>query len=115
MKLWGRRLLYLTGLLIWLGFMAFPVVAFFLATNGQVVVGDNGRSHIRLFLVQEDGGSGVGIEWARRSHQDNACQKTSVNYLLWEGKGESAVYCQCRAENSDQLVPAQTNRCSSFP
>lgn len=111
MRLWFRRLLYLVGLLIWLGFMVFPVVAFFLATSGQVMVGDNGRSHLRLFLVQEDDGSGVGIEWARRSRQDDACLKTSVNYVLWEGEGETAVYCQCQAENGSQLIPAQIDRC----
>ena len=93
MNRWLRRVGYGTLLIIWLVVMAFPTLAFLLAIRGQVQVGDDGRSHLRLFMINEDDGAGIGVEWSRQAG-DN-CRLTSVNYLLWEGENQPVRYCQC--------------------
>lgn len=95
MKRWIRRLTYATILLVWLLIMSFPALAFFLATNEQVQIGDDGRSHLRLFLVQEEEFNGVGIEWQRQVRGQDNCWRNSVQYVLWEGENQPVTYCQC--------------------
>ena len=95
MKLWLRRLAYATLLLLWLVIMSFPALAFFLATNGQVQIGQDSRRHVRLFMVQEEEFNGVGVKWQRQVRGHENCWRTSVQYLLWEGENQPANYCNC--------------------
>lgn len=109
MKRWFRRFGYLVVILVWLLIMAFPVVSFTLATRGQMQLGEDGRSHLRLFMVNADDGAGVGIEWTRRA--GDACLRTSVNYLLWEGSSQPASYCQCSDPATGALTAADAAQC----
>ena len=65
------------------------------AANGEVRLGSDAGSHIRLFLLQEPDTQGIGIEWAGPSLDDEGCANSHVRYLLWEGTGISADYCRC--------------------
>ncbi len=93
----ARRLGYLAIIIIWLTLMCFPVLAFLIATRGEIRFGDITRSGIRVHLVQEVEAQGLGIEWSRRTNRQSNCSRTTVRYLLWEGEsaGYNTEYCLC--------------------
>lgn len=84
--------------------MIFPFTAFVLATEGEMKIGRD--SYLRLFLVHEKEANGVGFEWQRELFQPDNCLRTSVGYLLWEGRGESSSYCQCFDAVTQAPLPA---------
>ena len=90
--------------------MAFPFVAFTLATNGELTVGS--ESYLRLFLVQEVDANGVGFEWRREAIQTENCLRTSVGYLMWEGESEGVSYCQCFDPITNEVLPVVGNSCA---
>lgn len=101
MNVWLRRSLMLLFAIFWLALILTPTLAFVLARNGQVQVGQTDGRHWRLFLVQEADTEGVGLERARPvaapdDAQDSVqCLQTSINYWMWSGEGPSATFCQC--------------------
>ena len=111
MKIWLRRIGALLFVTFWLAVMAFPVVAFALATQEQISIGSADGRHLRLFLLQEDDASGVGFEWSRRAGPD--CLQTSIGYLLWEGDetDPGTSYCQCIDPQSNILQPQPLSAC----
>lgn len=92
-----RRLTYFGIVVIWLVLMSFPILAFTLAIRGEIRIGNNFPSGIRVFLIQEDDVQGIGFEWSRKVNIQTDCSKTTVKYLLWEGAqgGLNADYCWC--------------------
>ncbi|MCP4421943.1 MAG: hypothetical protein GY805_35465 [Chloroflexi bacterium] len=114
MKRWLRRLGYFFVLLFWLSVMVFPTFSFFLATQGELQIGSNPRSHVRFFMVQEEESGGVGIEWIRKARRTENCTQTSIDYILWEGsrEGNNASFCQCYAPDSDAPLPIEENSCN---
>ena len=108
MKRWLRRLAYLLFFLVWLVVMSFPMFAFFLATNGEIQLGNDPRRHVRFFLLQETDTQGIGVEWIRPLRENDTCSRGSIRYLLWEGKGQNIDYCQCYdATTGDSLASNQ--------
>jgi hypothetical protein len=103
-----RRLLYLGIILLWLIVMCFPITAFVLATRGEIKIGNNLQSGLRIFLVQGEEAQGVGFDWSRRLKENPQCSKTIVRYLLWEGGDENfnIDYCLCyeQGENGSQIT-----------
>lgn len=97
MKRWLRRAGCFGLALIWLAVLSVPLLAVVIASRGQVRLGAQESAHLRLFLVQEEGNNGLGIEWTRAgaTEGENRCWRTSVSYWLWEGRGENVTYCQC--------------------
>ena len=92
-----RRLGYLAAVLIWLMIMCLPILAFAVAIRGELKLGNQEKSHVRVFMVQGDEENGLGIEWSRRTDDGSDGLTTSVRYLLWDGDAEDANvdYCQC--------------------
>ena len=92
-----RPLAYLTFILAWLIVMSLPVVAFLLATRGEIQLGSNARSGVRVFLVQESEAQGIGVEWSRRHGDAVECARTTLRYFFWEGgePGQGVEYCRC--------------------
>lgn len=92
-----RPLLYLVFILAWLFVMSLPVAAFLIATRGEIRLGRETQSSIRIFLVQESEAQGLGLEWNRQHGHTEDCAKTTVRYFLWEGSepGQSVEYCRC--------------------
>ena len=118
MRKWVKRAGYLLAILLWLILISFPVVAFLLATQDQIQIGD-AQSGIRLFMLQESDSQGLGLQWTRpydNNSQESAlsgeCTQTSLRYFLWEGDGQSqnSDYCQCYDSQTEQLLPV--NACS---
>lgn len=101
---WLRRFFYFFLFVIWLSVMLFPCMAFSLAMNQQVQVGQSERSHARVFLLQDEGNEGVGVVWKRPFLAQTGCYKTSVSYLMWQGVGENVTYCECLDLQSNNLV-----------
>ncbi|MEM7336779.1 MAG: hypothetical protein AAF490_32200 [Chloroflexota bacterium] len=91
--------------------MAFPITAFALSMRGEINFGQNPQRHLRLFMVQEEDASGVGIEWARTS-RNRDCAITSINYLMWDGEGEPTSFCQCYDPTTGEPSSATLGRCS---
>ena len=89
-KLGGRRLAYFFIVIVWLALMSFPLFAFFLATNGEIMIGSLQESHLRLFLINSDEHQGLGLERSRPVSGQSDCYLIEVKYLLWEGKTEKA-------------------------
>jgi hypothetical protein len=114
MNRWLKRIGYFLFLLLWLMVMAFPTFAFFLATNGEVQLGSEPRSHLRFFMVQEEASSGVGIEWVRGARQVDDCTRTTIRYFLWEGSsaGQNVTFCQCYNPVTDAPLPTEESICT---
>ena len=112
MKRWLRRIAYLLVVLLWLLLISFPIVAFFLATQGQIQIGEPNRNGLRLFMVQERSSQGIGLQWSRAmAGPDQAgCSQTSLRYYLWEGsdQGENVDYCQCFDPQTEQPLPVNS-------
>ena len=90
MRRWVKRFLTIIFLLFWLLLLLFPCMAFNLAMRTEINIGSN----VRVFLVAEDSGEGIGVEWQRPfTSTDAACTETSVNYFMWEGEPENTTYC----------------------
>lgn len=113
MKRWSRRIGYLLFILLWLILVSLPVVAFFVATQGQIEIGDS-RSGLRLFLLQDTNNQGLGLQWTRNYNNPEAagqspgqCSRTTLRYFLWEGEasGQNADYCQCYDPQTQQPLP----------
>ncbi len=111
MNHWLRRLIYLLIIIVWLIIMSFPIFALVLASNQQIQLGSDPNRHLRVFLVDVDEASGIGIEWARNARSNNTCTKTSVNYILWEGEAESVTFCQCYDPLTGDLLPQNLFGC----
>lgn len=114
MKSWIRRIGYIVLVIFWLGVMVFPTFAFFLATQNELQLGSNPRSHIRFFMIQEESSGGLGIEWVRKGSQTDNCTQTTINYFLWEGKrpDNNVSFCQCYSSDTDIPLPVEENSCN---
>ncbi|MBK8987862.1 MAG: hypothetical protein IPM39_17640 [Chloroflexi bacterium] len=108
---WLRRFVYLLIFSVWLMVMIFPCMAFTLAMEQQIALGQEESSHIRIFLLQEPKKEGVAVEWKRPSTRQSNCLKTSVTYLMWVGEGENTVYCQCIDPQTGQTRSADPQTC----
>lgn len=111
MKIWLRRLSYLLIVIVWLVVMALPIFAFVLAGRGEMTLGPADASHVRLFLVREADGEGVGVAWTRPLPDHPDCTRTTVTYLMWEGRSENSRYCQCFDAESGAVSPASAQLC----
>jgi len=111
MKRWLRRLVYGLLLILWLVVMTLPALAFLLAVKGELQIGEQPQSHLRLFLLQDEQAQGVAVEWVRPSRQDSDCHQGNVTYVLWKGEAENAVYCQCADPSSGELKSVTNQGC----
>ena len=86
-----------------------PIVAFVLAARGELSVGNENGSNVRLFMVNNDDAEGIGIQRVRKAYGEGSCFQGSVRYFLWEGQstGLNADYCLCFDENTGYLTTAQ--------
>lgn len=117
MNVWLRRSLMLLFVIFWLALILTPTLAFVLARNGQVQVGQPDGRHWRLFLVQQADAEGVGLERARPvdapgDAQDSVqCLQTSINYWMWSGEGPAATFCQCADMATGAIVDITPPAC----
>ena len=103
-----KRLLYLAIVLVWLTLMCFPLMAFAVAINGEMAVGDT----LRIFLVQDIDNQGLGIQWNRRAGEEANCLRTSVRYLLWKQSEETLNVDYCRCYDEGDIKGSITGNCA---
>ncbi len=105
---WLKRILVAVLLVIWFAIMLFPCMAFNLAMQTEMRMGSN----IRIFLVTEEIGEGIGVEWKRPfTTSDLSCTETSVNYLMWTGNPDNVTYCQCIDATTGETLPSTPTNC----
>jgi hypothetical protein len=94
--------------------MLFPIVAFVLATRGEIGVGDANESGFRLFLLNDAAFQGIGIERRRQIDSEDNCLQSTLNFLLWEGENDNLdiTFCQCFDEDTGFADPSQA--CQPF-
>lgn len=108
---WLRRLLYFLAFTLWLMVMLLPCMAFSLAMNQQIQIGQSEGSHLRLFLLQEADKEGVGMVWKRPFLLQTACYKTNVAYLMWAGEGENVAFCECPTPQIEGAAQLRLQSC----
>ncbi len=99
-----RRPGCLLGLLLWMVFLMLPLGLFILAIEGDITIYHGGgvperlehpRLQIRLVSEIDYRGLNVNTSSVNRSGSNTMCIQTDVRYLLWQGDGEAATYCDC--------------------
>lgn len=92
--------------MLWVILMCLPLMAFVLAVKGEVKLGNQAKSHVRIFMVQGEKEDGLGIEYSRRVTENAECFRSSIRYLLWNGEAEkvNADYCQCFAYQEGRMI-----------
>ncbi|MDX1614293.1 MAG: hypothetical protein R3300_08290 [Candidatus Promineifilaceae bacterium] len=108
MKRYWRRLLYLVAVLGWLALMSLPVFAFVLANRGQVSLGSETGTGVRVFLLQGTESEGIGFQLSRPLNEAGPdCTRTSLYYFIWEGESQpgGVSYCQCHDRESGFASP----------
>jgi hypothetical protein len=107
----GKKLGIIFFLLLWLFLLSLPALAFILAAQGQIQIGNEGNNHLRIFLLQERSAEGVGFELVRPISVDLPCSQTTIRYLMWEGEPENVTFCHCLDLQTGSALPATSGRC----
>lgn len=94
--------MYLLLFVLWVAIMAFPVVAFRLAREGEINVGQT-----RVFLVDEGNQEGIGFATVRQMRGDPPCRRTTINYIMWRGETDNNRSCSCDAAGKFELQGRQ--------
>lgn len=89
----------LTGVIIFIVMAACPILFFNLLFNGQLVFGPE-NNQWRIFLLQETGQEGVGVQHTQIIDEEAKCQQTSIRYFMFSGEGENNVYCSCMSDQN---------------
>lgn len=103
----------------WVVLLSIPTFMFILATQGEIAVwhGDRVPSSsehpllkITLLMEMETRGLNITTSNIGSDGDGEVCVQTHVNYLLWEGEGEFASYCDCyqRADVESQWALSRT-------
>ncbi len=113
--MWLKRLGYFLVIILWLVGMIFPTFAFVLAAQEEIELGNRNGVYVRVFLVREDDGEGVGIESTRPFLGKNQCVKNSITYLFWEGNApeENNSFCQCYDPDTGDSLPVLGDSCGT--
>lgn len=105
-------------LVVWFTVLMLPLFLFILAVNGEIRIGHSGdmpdkHEHplLELSLVMEADFRGLRITnaaVAQRDGEDALCVQTNVRYLLWQGEGDPATFCDCYARAGENWELTET-------
>ncbi len=99
-----RRLGCGLGIIGWLAFISLPMIFIVLAVRGQITIPRGGdipnpdsypRLQVRLVTEMDFRGLNITSTMVERDGSDALCVQTDVRFMLWEGEGDPAVYCEC--------------------
>jgi hypothetical protein len=106
-------------LIFWVVFLSIPTFMFILATEGEIAIwhGDRVPSSsehplLQVKLLMDAETRGLNITTSNISGVYDAgevCVQTHVRYLLWQGEGEAADYCDCYQRVDADWVLSRTN------
>jgi len=103
-RAWYKRPGCLVGVVIWFIVMLLPLFLFILAIEGELTInhpGDvpNKFAHpmlqVKLIMEIDYRGLSITTSSVNREGDDDLCIENQTRYLLWQGEGEPATYCQC--------------------
>jgi hypothetical protein len=106
-KIWLRRIGYTAVFLTWCAVMILPTVLCVSLADGQMVWGNDPSNQVRVFVMQEVGQEGIGVQWSRPATADGACTDTSVRYFMFAGEADNNNTCSCMSTPSSGQVPNQ--------
>lgn len=104
-----QRLGCFVGLIIWFVVMLLPIAFIILAVNGEIIIShgagipdrhEHPRLQINLIMDAESRGLQFINSTVAVDEADTLCMETNVRYLLWEGQGAPAVFCDCYSRDS---------------
>ncbi len=112
----ARRLGCFAMIGVWLVVMMIPFMLILLAVQGEIRLGHSGdvpdkHEHplLQINLVMEIDFRGLNITHSSVNRDgDDLCIQTNVRYLLWEGEGDPATFCDCYTRQGDDWQFAQT-------
>jgi len=104
-----RRAVIAAGVIFWFMILLLPLFFFIMATNGEIRIGlpnapdPQSQALFKVNLISEI--DYRGFSFTRSAIQPAAgtnaiCVQTMTSYLLWEGEGEAAIYCDCYQRDS---------------
>lgn len=114
---WLRRLGCTLLLVIWFTILLMPCFMLVLATQQQITIsqGSLPDQYLRIWLIMEPAQRGLGISTTSvhppkdaNLPADSLCLQTNVNYLLWQGQGETSGYCECYHQEDTNWTPVAT-------
>lgn len=100
-------------LVIWFLLLLTPCFLFVLATQQEIrlSLGSAPGQEFRIWLIMEAETRGVGISSGRVDSGDDfaVCVETTINYVLWAGREDGNVYCECYQRGSELEAWALTS------
>lgn len=99
----------ITTIFIMLLIALLPIFACRLATAGQMSFGELPENYLNIFLLQEPGQEGIGVQRTRRIDipgNETGCIRTSVRYYMVSGEGENLDSCSCDSSVSLENLPS---------
>lgn len=108
---WYKRPGCLIGVTIWFFVMLIPLFFFILAVEGDITLRHRGdipdkyeHPLFQISLIMEIDYRGFGLTSSaiHKTDNDNICIETNVRYILWQGEGEPATFCDCYTRTQDE-------------
>ncbi len=99
------------GLIVWLIVMLIPGFLFLLAIQQEISIWHGGgfperdyhpALQIKLMMDIDTRGVSITRSYTAVSEDNATCVETQVQYILWQGRGEPAAYCDCYTRASLQ-------------
>lgn len=115
-----RRIGCIVLLILWFALLLAPCGLFYLAMQQEFTIPLGGApgQELRVWLVMEPRTRGLGVSVGQvTSTTDNGlCVQTSTSYLLWAGRPDNSVYCECYVrETAGQPWSYQNNLAGACP
>lgn len=104
-----RRAVIAAGVIFWFMILLLPLFFFIMATKGEIRIGlpnapdSQSQALFKVNLISEIDYRGFSFTRSviQAAADTNAiCVQTMTSYMLWEGEGEPAVYCECYQRES---------------
>ncbi|MEM7799549.1 MAG: hypothetical protein AAF633_10195 [Chloroflexota bacterium] len=78
-----------------------PILACRFMNSGQLEFGELPNNYVNIFLLQEPGKEGIGVQWSRTVDDEFQCIQTNARYFMFAGEGENIDYCGCSIEDEN--------------
>ncbi|HYO88118.1 MAG TPA: hypothetical protein VER79_05685 [Candidatus Limnocylindrales bacterium] len=102
-----RRIGCTTVIVLWFMLLLTPCLCFYISVQQEVTIalGAAPGQSLRVWLVMEPRTRGLGVSVGQVSSETatEVCVETLTRYLLWQGRPQDTLYCECYARED----PAQ--------
>ena len=100
------------ALIFWFLFLLTPCGLLYMARVGEFTIASgadmpDAEIHpalkVELIMQRDSRGLLITRSIQQRAGDDETCVQTSVNYILWQGEGDSTQYCECYQRDTDPM------------